>query len=151
MVDQLSPGSLLAHNEQLYIVESFDGETVSVGRLGGREVSPKHMFDVGSECPLPTCNGTIEEVGPGERRCSNECLQWTLNHRVEGEPCPSCDDGTVIEPRSDPGKYTVKCTSEECGRYKFGSEYWRESWWPSEKYEAIDHLADTAPFSAEES
>lgn len=149
MPDQLTPGSLLVHNNQLYIVEAFDGSSVDVGLLGSREVEPKHMFDVGDRCPLPDCDGEVDSVGPGERRCTNGCLSWEVNHCVDGEPCPSCEDGTVTEERSDPGRYTVKCTNKEtCGRYAFGAESWYESWWPSEKYSAIAELTNQNPIEA---
>lgn len=150
MIDQLNPGSVLVHNEQLFIVESFDGDSVEVGNLGRREVHPQHMFSEGDNCPVPGCDGTVESVGPGERRCSSECLQWELNHRVDGEDCPSCDDGSVVGKRSKVGKYTIGCSDEECGRYAFGPEHWREYWWPSEKQEAIEYITDSLPFDSTE-
>lgn len=138
--EQLAPGNVLLHGETLFIVEKFRGGSVDVGQLGNREVKPSRMFDVGEECPAPGCSGEVLEDGPGQRTCSEGCLVWSLNHRTDGEDCPSinCEDGTVIDKHERGDKYSVKCT--ECERFAFGPEYWRESWRSHSRENAIRSL-----------
>lgn len=142
---QLDPGSLLLQYETLYIVESFHGETVDVGKLGDREIKPSRMFDLEDDCPAPGCNVEIVKTDPGEWACSNDCLTWELNHPRDGEPCTKrrCEDGTIIEKNASKGQYSIACT--DCERYQFGPEYWSEYWQPYQKGPALNAYRDRHP------
>lgn len=141
--NQMQAGTVFLKDDLLYIVEEMNGGDIESSILGAREVDPGNMFDVGDPCPVPGCDdGEIveDDDGSGRRCCSEGCLQWELNHAVEGEDCPecTCDDGTVESESAKQGKYAIKC--ESCGLYAFGPEVWRESWWPQSRRRAKDLL-----------
>ena len=143
-VDQLSAGSVLRRGDNLFIVEVSPDPSgdVVVGELGNRKVKAGRMFDLGDDCPLPTCDGEIVEGETAQRRhCSEGCLEWIRNCPADGDDCPShsCDDGEAIVSIQN-GKYERKCT--ECGTFGFGTVHWREAWWPGAKRETLDYLSE---------
>jgi hypothetical protein len=142
---QLEPGSILRQGDVLYIVErgpSPSGDVV-VGTLGEREVRPKYMFELGDDCPIPTCNGTVVEGKTAQRRhCSEGCLEWLRNVVADGDECGEyhCDGEAIISIRD--GKYEKKCS--DCSIHGWGQVRWREAWWPNAKRETLDHLRSRA-------
>lgn len=159
MSAQLSEGSVLRRGEELYIVERgpTNAGDVVVGELGDRRVKPKFMFDLGDDCPVPTCDGEVVESSVHEKRrqCSEGCLEWLIGRPVAGQECPSCSDGEVINNDAPGDRYSLVCTNDDCSWLRGGVQRWWEAWWPHAKERVLDTLrsddkSDEQPVVSEE-
>lgn len=150
-IDQLAPGTVLRRGETLFIVERgpTNAGDVVVGELGSRELKNSEMYDIGDDCPVPACDGNIveSEVHQARRQCSEGCLEWLPDWYVDGQDCPNCENGTVVEDSRREDRYSADCDNEEHQWSAFGTKKWREAWWPQAKEDALRSLSPAGDHS----
>lgn len=130
---ELTVGSIIEHKDSETKYELLDDDDLGViaTEIGDRELTEKHVPEVGDECIVPDCNGEIKSVND-RRMCSNGCLEWYRTTVTDGDDCDKygdrCDGALNVTVTND-GSVEYEC--DTCSRNGWSANItWREAWLP---------------------
>ncbi len=76
MMDDIEPGTILAHGGTRYIIESITNGEIEVSELGNRHLSACPV-EYGDDCIDPRCDGRVGESLP-----DTETYDWKSVHEL---------------------------------------------------------------------